>query len=68
MKSNKWNIVLALLLMTSITVQAQITDKTNFGKIAIVDATINTVTEGTIQNCVITLVKKLNMLETTAQK
>lgn len=55
MKSNKWNIVLALLLMTSITVQAQITDKPNFGKIAIVDATIHTVTEGTIQNGVITL-------------
>ena len=55
MKSNKWNIVLALLLMTSITVQAQITDKPNFGKIAIVDATIHTVTEGTIQNGVISL-------------
>lgn len=55
MKSNKWNIVLAVLLMTSITVQAQITDKPNFGKIAIVDATIHTVTEGTIQNGVITL-------------
>ena len=46
----------------------QITDKPNFGKIAIVDATIHAVTEGTIQNGVITLDgEKLNMLETTAQ-
>ena len=55
MKSKKWNIVLALLLMGTFTVQAQITDKPNFGKIAIIDATIHTVTKGTIQNGVITL-------------
>ena len=55
MKSKKWNIVLALLLMGTFTVQAQITGKPNFGKIAIIDATIHTVTEGTIQNGVITL-------------
>ncbi len=55
MKSKKWNIVLALLLIGTFTVQAQITGKPTFGKIAIVDATIHTVTEGTIQNGVITL-------------
>lgn len=55
MKSKKWNLVLALLLIASFTVQAQITDKPNFGKIAIVDATIHTVTDGTIKNGVIML-------------
>ena len=55
MKPIKWNLVLALLLIGSFTAQAQITGKPNFGKIAIIDATIHTVTKGTIENGVIRL-------------